>query len=355
MDRTVYALVEMMSQWFRPRYNTRIQMLEFQIRMLRSRIDASRIVPTPKEKAELIRLGTLLDHDVLDIIHVVRPETYRTWLRHRSRGYIFKKLGRPATPRAIRDLVCRFARENLRWGSRRIVGELKKLSIRIGITTVRDILKAEDIFSEPTKGKGRGHIPWKTFIEANMESLLACDFFTKPIHTMSGGIDAYFLVFIHLGSRKMFCSPVSYHPNEKWIIQQARNTVYWLDDLGIQAKYLVHDRDSKFSLRFRQFWKSDSVRCIRTPFKASKANAYCEAVIGSLKKEALNHIVCFSSKQADYVVRTWITHYNTERPHRGQGMNNSVLDKSRVSKSRGVVKGRRKLGGLITEYYREAA
>ena len=98
MDRTIYALVAMMSQWFRPRYNTRIQMLEFQIRMLRSRIDASRIVPTPKEKAELIRLGTLLDHDVLDIIHVVRPETYRTWLRHRSRGYIFKKLGRPLPP-----------------------------------------------------------------------------------------------------------------------------------------------------------------------------------------------------------------------------------------------------------------
>ena len=76
MDRTVYALVAMMSQWFRPRYNTRIQMLEFQIRMLRSRIDASRIVPTPNEKAELIRLGILLDHDVLDIVQVVPPETY---------------------------------------------------------------------------------------------------------------------------------------------------------------------------------------------------------------------------------------------------------------------------------------
>ena len=159
MDRTVYALVTMVSQRFRPRYNTRIQMLEFQIGMLRSRIDASRIVPTPEERAELIRLGTLLDHDVLDIIHVVRPETYRTWLRRRSRGYIFKRLGGPATAREIRDLVCRFPRGNLRWGSRRILGKLNKLGFRIGITTVRDFLKAEDIFPEPTKGKGRGHIP----------------------------------------------------------------------------------------------------------------------------------------------------------------------------------------------------
>jgi len=153
----------------------------------------------------------------------------------------------------------------------------------------------------------------------------------------------------------MFCSPVTYHPNEEWVIQQARNAVHWLDELGVEAKYLVYDRDSKFSVRFRQFRKSEGVRNIRTPFMAPKANAYREAVIGSLKKEALNHIVCFSSKQAEYVVETWVTHYNTQRPHQGKGMENSILDKSFIPTSGRVVKCQRKLGGLITEYYRDAA
>ena len=242
MDRTIYALVAMMSQWFRPRYNTRIQMLEFQIRMLRSRIDASRIVPTPTEKAESIRLGILLDHDVLDIIQVVRPETYRTWLRDRSRGYVFKKLGRPATPRAIRDLVCRFARENLRWGSRRIVGELKKLGIRIGATTIRDILRQEGHFPEPNKAIKNPPIPWTTFVHAHIDSIVACDFFTKPIFTLSGIRDAYVIVFIHLGSRKVFSSSCTYHPNSNWVMQQARNATMWMEDEGIDPRFLIHDR-----------------------------------------------------------------------------------------------------------------
>ena len=134
MERLFFPLLSLAMQWFRPRYNARLQLMAAQIRILRSRIDTSRIVPTPKEKAELLRLGGMLDHDVADVMHVVQPETYRKWVRQAKRGIAFKRSGRPRIPMATVNLVLRMADDNMRWGYRKIVGELKKLGIRVSKT-----------------------------------------------------------------------------------------------------------------------------------------------------------------------------------------------------------------------------
>ena len=126
MDRLFFPLLALILQWFRPRYNAQLQILEAQIRILRSRIDASRIVPNPKEKAELLRLGASLGHDVAEVMHVVRPQTYRKWVRQFGRGVPFKPSGRPRTPMATVSLVLRMAEENLHWGYRKIVGETEE-------------------------------------------------------------------------------------------------------------------------------------------------------------------------------------------------------------------------------------
>ncbi len=105
MERLFFAMLALALQWFRLRYNARLQLMAAQIRILRSRIDASRIVPTPKEKAELLRLGAALEHDVADVLHVVRPETYRKWVRQFRRGIVFQPSGRPRTPTATVNLV----------------------------------------------------------------------------------------------------------------------------------------------------------------------------------------------------------------------------------------------------------
>jgi len=127
MEDLFFSLLTLVLQWFRPRYNAHLQLLQAQIRILRSRIDVSRIVPTPKEKAELLRLGALVDHNVAEVMHVVQPETYRKWVRQSKRGEAFKPSGRPRIPKATVNLVLRMAQENVRWGYRRIVGEFKKL------------------------------------------------------------------------------------------------------------------------------------------------------------------------------------------------------------------------------------
>ena len=355
MDSVLYPLFALMSQWMRPRFNVRMQLLEAQVRMLRSRVDATRIVPTPEERAELIRLGASLNHDIDELMHIVQPETYRKWIRRLRQGNTFRMPGRPRIARATRNLVLRIAGENLNWGHRRIVGELKKLGIRIGATTVRSILGKAGHFPAPQKAFKNPPIPWTTFVHAHMDSMIACDFFTKPVLTLRGIRRAHVLVFLHLGSRRVFCSASTYHPDSTWVMQQARNATMWMEGEGIKPRFIIRDRDRKYPDEFDTFWKASHVRPIKIPPRAPMANAFCESFIGTTKREVLNHFVCFSQGQLDYILREWLVHYHSHRPHRGVGKDNVVLDTEFVAQREGAVRSRTKLGGILREYYRDAA
>jgi putative transposase len=354
MEHLLYALISLAMRWLEPRHNAQLQFLREQIRILRARVDADRVVPTPAERAELLRIGALLDHDVAELMHIVRPATYQRWRREQRRGHVPKKTGRPPTARAIRDLVERMARENLRWGYRRIVGELKKLGILLCASTARNILVESGIHPAPDKNRKNPAIPWAQFIQANLDSMVATDFLTKDIYTPFGRYTAYVLIFIHLGSRKVYASPATYAPNGAWVAQQGHNARMWLEDEGLDARYLVHDGDAKFSAHFRESWRPEA-RCLRTPPRAPMANAYAESFIGTLKHECLNHFVCFSPQQLDRIVSLWLAHYHTQRPHQGKEIGNNVLDASFQPQSVGKVRCKRQLGGIITHYYREAA
>jgi len=235
----LFVLFTFLAHRFLPKYDVRMQLLMFQIKMLRDRIDDQRIVPTPEERAEILRLGNEINHDVADVMLVVKPQTYRRWLSPKAKTSSPKPAGRPGTAEDIVALILRMATENLSWGYKRIFGELKKLGIAVGLTTIRDILKRSDCPPPPEKTKSRPNIPWSKFVSAHMESLVACDFFTKPVYTLRGKFDAYVLVFLHLGSRKVYLSTPTFHPDEAWVMQQARNMTMWLDDQGIEAKYLI--------------------------------------------------------------------------------------------------------------------
>jgi len=153
-----------------------MQYLEAQIRMLRSRVGTSRVVPTPRERAELLRLGTAFDHEIDDLMHVVIPGTYKKRLRKLRASRIHRPAGRRRTPLATRNLVVRLAKENMRCGYRRIVGELKKLGIKIGVTTIREILRVEGHFPDPGKAVKKPPIPWTTFVHAHLDSMVSVDF-----------------------------------------------------------------------------------------------------------------------------------------------------------------------------------
>ncbi|HOS04375.1 MAG TPA: integrase core domain-containing protein [Candidatus Hydrogenedentes bacterium] len=355
MERVFQVFLALVMRFFLPRHNAHVQFMRAQLRILRARIPAERIVPTPAEKAELLRWGAAFDHDVDRLVEVVKPATYRRWLCLTRGGFTFKRSGRPRIVDELRRLVGTIAHENVAWGYRRIVGELKKLGIAIGTTTVKRILAEQGIYPAPEKARKKPPMPWTDFVHAHIDVFVACDFFTKPVYTLRGVFDAYVLVFIDIGTRKVFCSAATYQPDSDWVVQQARNAAMWLEDISVTPRFLVHDADTKFDTRFKNFWKSAGVRCIRTPIRAPRANSFCEKFIGSLKHECLNNFLCFSRGQLDYITKIWCAHYNTRRPHQGVGIGNNVLDKGLTPQVHGTIRCRRQLGGIIKDYYRDAA
>jgi len=118
---------------------------------------------------------------------------------------------------------------------------------------------------------------------------------------------------------------------------------------------MLHGRDTKYSHAFREFWRSSGIKRIRSPIRAPKAIAFAESFIGTIKRECLNNFMCFSRDQLDYITDTWVRHYNSERPHRGVGMSNEVLDRSFRPTTYETIRCKQQLGGLIKSYYRDAA
>jgi len=255
----------------------------------------------------------------------------------------------------LRDIVIRIGSENLLWGFKRIVGELKKLGLYAGANSVKRILNEAGIHPSPERHRKKPALPWSTFIRAHMESMVACDFFTKTVFTLRGPRTAYVLIFIHLGSRRVFCSAPTYAPDTAWVTQQARNTLMWCANQGIAPGFLIRDADTKFSASFDTVWEAEAARVIRIPHRAPDANAFAESFIATIKRECLDFFLCLSRAQLDHILRTWVRHYNTERPHRGRGIGNNVLQIDFRPARDGPIRRRRQLGGIITSYTRDAA
>lgn len=173
-------------------------------------------------------------------------------------------------------------------------------------------------------------------------------------------------MFIHLGSRKVMISPSTYHPDGQWVTQQARNATMWLEDEGIDCRELIRDNDTKFTDAFDGLFRQNGTKIVPTPIQAPIANCYAESWIGSFKRECLNHLVCFSLGQFDYITAKYMTYYNRFRPHQSKDnrpltMSKSAAIPTRVTESPpasgdvGVVRRHKLLGGLLTHYERKAA
>jgi putative transposase len=288
-------------------------------------------------------------------MEVAKPATYKRWLAQMRGGRPFKAVGRPRLTQELRDVVVRIGSENLLWGYKRIVGELKKLGLHAGANSVRRILDQAGIHPSPERRKKQPALPWTTFVRAHMESMVACDFFTKTVFTLRGPRTAYVLIFIHLGSRRVFCSAPTYAPDAAWVTQQARNSLMWCSERGIAPDFLIRDADTKFSASFDAVWASEAARLIQIPHRAPDANAYAESFIGTIKRECLDFFVCLSRSQLDHILRIWVRHYNAERPHRGRGIGNNVLQVDFRPARDGPIRRKRQLGGIITSYTRDSA
>ena len=260
-----------------------------------------------------------------------------------------KSVGRPRTSQVIVDLVLRFARENPDWGYDRIVGALANLKHNISDQTVGNILKAHGIEPAP-----KCHTTWATFLKSHWDVLAAIDFTTIEVWTRSGLVTFYLLFVMELKTRRVHFAGCTPNPDEAWMTQVARNLTDAIDGFLLGKRYVLMDRDGKFSPRFRRILKDAGAKPLRLPPRSPNLNAYIERFMRSLKSESLDRMIFFGEKSLRRTVTEYIRHYHTERNH--QGLDNELIEPGEeVGAVAGKIECRERLGGMLRYYYRDAA
>jgi putative transposase len=321
-----------------------ILVLRHEVSVLRRQAACPRL--RPADRAVLAALSAVLPR-VRWPVFFVQPTTLLRWHRElvarRGTYRATKPPGRPRTGQAVRELVVRFATENPGWGYRRIHGELAGLGHRVAPSTVWLILKRAGLDPAPR----RSGPTWRQFLTAQATTLVACDFFTIDTVFLRR---LYVLFFIELGSRRVYLAGVTAHPAGSWVTQQARNFLMDLDDRVERLRFLIRDRDSKFVDSFDTVFTSEQIKIIRTPIRAPRANALAERWIGTVRRECTDRILILGRRHLIAVLTTYLTHYNTHRPHRTLGQRPPDTPAAPHTPSRSQVQRTRLLGGLINEY-----
>jgi putative transposase len=301
-----------------------------------------------RDRLVLAAAGGLLPRDRWSAF-LVSPQTLLRWHRElvrRKWSYRRRWPGRPPLDSALRELVVRLGRENPSWGCIRIQGELRKLGIRVGATTIRSVLRRSGCGPAPR----RGGPSWGEFLRAQAQGMLACDFFTVETTWLR---TLYVMFFIEHGSRRVRLAGVTANPDGVWMRQQARNLA--VEERLDGVRFLLHDRDRKFSGPFDEIVRGEGVRVVKTPVRAPQANAIAERWVRSVRNECLDHVLVFGRRHLEQILRGYVAHYNTERPHRSLALAAPAGEphQPRGSPPAGI-RRREVLGGLIHEYYAAA-
>ena len=279
---------------------------------------------------------------------IVTPRTLLRWHRElvrRKWTYRRRGPGRPALDLETVELIIRMAKENSRWGYLRIRGELLKLGVRVSATAIRMVLRRHGLGPAPR----RSGPSWGQFLRAQAHGILAFDFFTVETAWLR---TLYVLFAIELGSRRVHVVGVTGNPNSAWVTQQARNLA--VGEGLREIRFVIRDRDSKFSGSFDEVFRTEGARIIKTPVRAPKANAFAERWVRTARRECLDHLLVPGRRHLERVLREFARHYNENRPHRGLQL--GVPEPSPCETGGdGRVSRRDRLGGLTHEYYRQAA
>lgn len=276
--------------------------------------------PSVADRALLAALSRALPRSAWSVF-AVTPKTLLGWHRRlvaRRWTYERRGPGRPPLDAKLQELIVWLARENPTWGYRRIVGELRKLGRR-------------------------------TFLRAQAQTMIACDFLTVETVSLRR---FYVMFFIELHTRRVRIAGITQNPSGTWATQQARNLVIDRGGRAPPTRFLIHDRDAKFSAAFDEVFRTEGITVIRTPVKAPNPNAHAERFVRTLRQECLDWLLITGRRQLERVLREYVYHYNRERPHRARALR--PPQPTQVIPLRpqpdAAVQCRDRLGGLIHEY-----
>ena len=274
-------------------------------------------------------------------LRLVQPETVIRWQRTAWRRYWTWRSGsrRPGRPRVdpeLRDLIRRLARENPRWGAMRIVGELRALGYPVSPRTVRRY-RSRALRRPPSQS-------WRTFLKNHAADIWAVDLFTVQTLTLR---TLYVIVFIAHERRRIVHVNVTRHPTAAWVWRQLLEATPW----GAQPRHLIRDRDRCYGADFVRKALRVGIRTVLTPVRAPNANAVAERVVGTLRRECLDHMIVRNEQHLRRMLGEYMGHYNAMRPHRTLGLD-SPRGREPRAKPSGTARVIRHevLGGLHNEY-----
>ena len=348
-------LLLMFAGWLNRHQVAVIEYLQEENRLLKERLGGQRIRFTDTERPRLARRAHALGRKALNELEtLVTPDTLLRWYRHLVAlkwNYCHRRgPGRPRIMKNIAELIVRMALENRWWGYTRIQGALANLGHEVGRGTIANTLREHGIDPAPERAR---HTPWSTFLKAHWECMTATDFFTVEVCTLKGLMTHYVLFFINLASRSVEIAGVTTHPNEAWMLQIARNLTDVDEGFLRGTRYLILDRDTKYTEAFRRMLVREGIQVIRLPARAPNLNAFAERFVRSIKSECLNRMIFFGRASLQHAICHFMAHYHTERNH--QGLANQLLRPAPSSAPSQLVHRRQRIGGMLNYYYHRAA
>jgi transposase InsO family protein len=265
---------------------------------------------TNATRITLVWLGRWFDWR--QALTIVQPATFIRW--HRQGFRLFwrwkSRPGRPQIPGELQALIRRMACENPTWGQERIANELLlKLGLRVSPRTVRKYMPKR---LNAGRGQRATSQRWRTFVRNHAQAIIACDFCV--VVTATFRLLYVFVVMEHATRRILHCH-VTAHPTAPWTLQQLREAI----PADHAYRFLLHDRDSIFSAQLDQHIRHLGLRVLKTPPQSPKANALCERLIGTLRRECLDFVIPLTAHHVQRLLAGWISHYNHGRPHMSLG------------------------------------
>ena len=299
----------------------------------------------PIERGLFVLLASTVQH-WQDGLLIIKPETVLRW--HRQGLRLFWKRKSRATSHAPKiavetiTLIKEMAANNPLWGAERIQGELLKLNIKVAKRTVQRHVRQV----RPQRPRGQ---TWATFLRNHAKEMWACDFlqvhdlFFRPL---------FAFVITELGSRRIVHVGVTRSPTDAWVAQQLRGATLF----GESPRYLIRDNDAKYGAHFTAVALGSGIEVLRTPIKAPRANAICERLLGSVRRECLDHLMILSRQHLRRVLKDYVAYFNQARPHQGIEQRIPAPKEHAVhaSGASGKVMAVPVLGGLHHDYQRAA-
>jgi transposase InsO family protein len=333
-----------------------IEYLQEENRVLHEQLGNKRLRMNDDQRRRLAIRAKKLGRRVLhELTTMVTPETLLAWHRRliaqKYDGSKQRGPGRPHTRDEVQHLIVRMATENRDWGYRRIQGALANLGHEVARSTVANILKENGM--EPAPERNR-KTTWKEFLARHWEVIVAADFFTIEAWTRKGLTRFVVMFLMDLSTRRVEVAGIARQANGLWMNQIARNLTDAEAGFLAGKRYLIHDRDPLFTGGFMETLRISGVRSVKLPPRSPNLNAHAERFVRTIKECCLERMILFGEGSLRRAIHEFVEHYHRERNH--QGLDNRLIMEDGLPVTIGEpVQRRKRLGGMLNYYYRQAA